>query len=106
MSHKETKKILKPKVNTNFDITELELWKDLILIKALRPSGVGGLINPENYEDKPEWGEIIRVGDEVKHPKAKVGKVVRFGKYSTESIRTNGQDYFLVHIEDISGNLP
>lgn len=97
---------VKTEVKNNFDITQLELWEDLILVRALRPSGVGGLINPENYEDKPEWGEIIRVGEGVKNPKAKIGLVVRFGKYSTESVRSNGNDYFLVHVEDVSGNLP
>lgn len=104
MNHKKQQ----PKKNQqpNFDITKIELWGDLVLIKALRPEIGGGLVNPENYEDKPEWGEIVKVGELVVNPKAIVGKIVRFGKYSTENIRSNGQDYFLVHTEDISGNLP
>lgn len=90
--------------NKSFDITEFELYRDLVLIKALRPEPED-LVDPKQYEDKPEFGEIIKVGEDLKD-KVKVGQIVRFGKYSTESIRTNGKDYFLVHFEDMSGYLP
>lgn len=99
------KKLLKSKVNTNFDITDFELFRDLVLIRAIRPESNNGLSDPETYESKPEFGEIIKVGEEL-IDKVKVGMICRFGKYSTESIRTNGQDYFLVHFEDLSGYLP
>ena len=92
--------------NNQFSITDFELFGDLVLIKAIRPQLGSGLINPEQYEDKPEFGEIVKVGDGITHPRAKEGVIVRFGKYSTESIRSNGQDYFLVHFEDMSGYLP
>ena len=105
--NKQNKNQKQSKVNTNFDITEFELFGDLVLIKAIRPtSGDGKLVDPAQYEDKPEFGEIVKVGDGITHPQAKVGKIVRFGKYSTENIRTKGQDYFLVHFEDMSGHLP
>ena len=97
----------KNKTQNKFDITEFEFFGDLVLIRAIRlETSDGKLVDPHSYEDKPEWGEVVKVGDGVKHVKAKVGTIVRFGKYSTESIRTNGQDYFLVHFEDCSGYLP
>lgn len=94
----------KPRKN-NFDITDFELFGDLVLLRAIRPE-TEGLVDPAQYEDKPEFGEIVKLGDEITHSKAKVGRIVRFGKYSTEAIRTNGADYFLVHFEDCSGWLP
>lgn len=95
---------LKPRVSkTKFDITDFELFGDLVLVRAIRPEASNGLVNPEQYEDKPEFGEIIKVGDGIDHPKATIGRIVRFGKYSTEVIRSNGQDYFMVHFEDMSG---
>lgn len=100
----KTPQLKKPK--PNFDITEFELFGDIVLIRAIRPTNSNGLVDPAQYEDKPEFGEIIKLGDGVIHPKAKVGLIVRFGKYSTESIRTNGEDYFLVHFEDMSAYLP
>jgi len=86
-----------------FDITKFKFLRDLLLIKAIRPEGTNGLVDPHSYEDKPEFGTVIAVGDEVKD--IKVGDVVRFGKYSTENIRTKGQDYFIVHSEDLSAVL-
>lgn len=92
-------KTKKQQVNS-FDITKFTFLRDLLLIKALRPVNENGLINPEQYEDKPEFGEIIKCGNEVKD--VEVGDIVRFGKYSTEAIRTQGQDYYIVHFEDLS----
>lgn len=83
-----------------FDITKFELLRDLVLVRAIRPTDKSGLVDPKQYEDKPEFGEIVKIGDTVKDTRIKVGTIIRFGKYSTESIRTNGQDYFLVHEED------
>jgi co-chaperonin GroES (HSP10) len=90
----------------SLDITKINLWGDLILLRAIRPESVSGLVNPEQYEEKPEWGEIVQVGEDVLNPRAQKGAIVRFGKYSSESVRSNSEDYFLVHLEDISGNLP
>ncbi len=85
----------------NFDITEFTFRKDQLLVKALRNEGGDGkLVDPAQYEDKPEFGEIVKVGEKVID--LKVGQIVRFGKYSTEMIRTNGKDFFIVHEEDIS----
>lgn len=89
----------------SFDITEFELFHDLVLVRAIRPES-GDLIDPAQYEDKPEYGEIIKVGDNITDERIKVGRIIRFGKYSTEAIRTNGQDYFLVHEEDCHAYLP
>ncbi len=92
------------KPNINFDITKFTFRKDQLLVRAIRAeSGDGKLIDPAQYEDKPEFGEIIKLGEKVED--LKVGQIVRFGKYSTELIRTRGQDYFIVHEEDISAYL-
>ena len=91
-------KTQKPKLN--LDITKFTFLRDLLLVKAIRPEGVDGLIDPAQYEDKAEFGEVIKVGINVSE--IKVGDIIRFGKYSTENIRTNGQDYYIVNTEDVS----
>lgn len=90
------------KQKNKLDILDFELFGDLVLVKALRADASNGLVDPAQYEDKPEFGEIVKVGDGIDHPKATIGRIVRFGKYSTEAIRSNGVDYFLVHFEDMS----
>ena len=86
-----------------FDITKFTFLRDLLLVRAIRNRSGNGLIDPHQYEDKPEFGEVIKIGKEVKD--IKVGDKVRFGKYSTELIRTKGDDYYIVNIEDISAVL-
>lgn len=100
---KNLPKQLQTKAKDQFDITKFTFLRDLLLVKAVRPKSSNGLVNPEQYEDKPEFGEVIRAGLGVKD--MKVGDIIRFGKYSTEAIRTNGEDYFIVHEEDVSAVL-
>lgn len=88
---------------TSLDISKFQLLGDNVLVKALKSEGIDGLVNPEQYEDKPEYGDVIQVGDTVE--KVKVGNIVLFGMYSTEKIRSAGQDYYLVHEEDIKAFL-
>lgn len=90
--------------NLSMDITKFIFLRDNLLIKAMRPKGANGLVDPAQYEDKPEFGVIISIGTGVLELKA--GDVVRFGKYSSEVIRTNGEDYFIVREEDVSGYAP
>lgn len=89
----------------SLDITKFIFLRDNLLVKALRPQPKKNQpIDPAQYEDKPEFGIVISVGDEVKNLKA--NDIVRFGKYSTESIRTNGEDYFIVREEDVTAHMP
>lgn len=94
------------KTKVNLDITQFVFLKDNLLVKALRPEAENGLVDPAQYEDKPEFGVIMSVSGKIEEENLKPGTVVRFGKYSTEMIRTNGEDYFIVREEDISSYLP
>lgn len=101
---KQIKQLQKANTQHKFDITEFTFRKDQLLVKAIRPSlGKNKLIDPAQYEDKPEFGEIIKLGELVLD--LKVGQIVRFGKYSTELIRNEGVDYFIVNEEDVSAYL-
>jgi co-chaperonin GroES (HSP10) len=94
-------------VKTNpktFDITKFTFVGDTLLIRAVRDAGVNGLVDPQQYEDKPEYGEVVKAGDNV--VRFKQGQIVRFGKYSSELIRSDGEDYFIVHEEDVHAYLP
>lgn len=88
----------------NLDITKFTFLRDLLLVKAIRPDiGNGRLVDAAQYEDKPEFGEVVKTGSGVVD--IKVGSIIRFGKYSTEAIRTRGEDYFIIHEEDVSAVL-
>lgn len=75
---------------------------DNVLIEALKPEALkNGLIKPEQYDDKPEFGTVVKLGSDVSVSDLQVGDIVFFGKYSTEQTRSMGQDFFLIRSEDI-----
>lgn len=97
-----TKKLQK-KNKVSFELTDFEYFGSYILIKAVRPEQDSRLIDPKQYDDKSEFGEVIEYGDEI--TKLKKGDIIWFGKYSSEKIRINGDDYFYIGMEDVKGRL-
>lgn len=86
-----------------FDLTAYQFRGDHVLIKAIRLAEHNGLVKPEGYDDKPEFGEVVSVGGEVKD--LVVGDTIFFGKYSTEQTRSLGADYFIIRQEDVKAVL-
>ncbi len=92
----------------NFDITTYNILYDNVLIKAIEVEEVGGIYRPQQYDDKPEIGEVIKIGEgrifdngTVIPLKVKIGDTVFFNKYSTTKFNSNGIDYYIVREEDI-----
>lgn len=83
---------------------------DFVLLKPFVIEETRGIIKPQQYEDKPEYGEVIDVGEGRLLPdgtlaklNVKKGDIVLFQKYSSEKVRdpATGIDYMLVKEEDI-----
>lgn len=81
---------------------------DNVLIKPIVLEKVGLVLRPQQYEDKPEFGEVLMVGEgrifdngTVIPLKVKVGDVVYFQKFSSQKIRVEGVDYHIIREEDI-----
>jgi co-chaperonin GroES (HSP10) len=91
-------------MKSKFDLTKFIFRQDHVLVKALREERVDDLVRPEQYDDKPEFGEVVKVGKEVTD--LHVGDVVFFGKYSTEQTRNLGNDLFIIRQEDIKAVSP
>lgn len=83
------------------DITNYTLLLDNVLVKGVKIEKVGGIINPDTYEDKPEIGEVVSFGDNVKE--LAVGDTILFNKYSTTKFNLDGTDYFIIRLEDCIG---
>ncbi len=103
------------KVNVDFNITKHTMLHDNVLIKALRAEDIeskGILYDPEQYEDKPEWGEVISVGvgrvldnGQYTPMSVKPGDIVLYGKYSPYQTRYEGVDYLIVRDEDLMSKI-
>lgn len=92
------------------DITKFKLLYDNILVKAIEIEESGGVIRPNQYEDKPELGEVVSVGEGrifdtgvIEPLRLKVGDSVYFNKYSTTKFNVNGTDYYIIREEDCIG---
>ena len=69
-----------------------------------------GLIIPDTAKEKPQEGEIIaagkgKVGDDGKliPMDVKAGDKILYGKYSGTEIKVEGQEYLIMHQDDILG---
>ena len=87
---------------------------DRVVVRALDKDKQerGGLIIPDTAKEKPQEGEIVAAGkgkttDEGKllMMDVKVGDRILYGKYSGTEIKLDGDEYLIMHQEDILGIL-
>lgn len=90
------------------DLTKHKLLQDQVLILPISFQSTGSVKKAEQYEDKPEWGYVLSVGEgrllengtrdkiDLKH-----GDVVLFMAYGGTKVRALGVDFVYVRQEDI-----
>jgi len=83
---------------------------DRVIVKASRPEEVtkGGIIIPDTAKEKPLHGEIMAVGTgkitedgKIVPLQVKVGDQVLYGKYSTNEINVDGEEFLMMRESDI-----
>jgi chaperonin GroES len=87
---------------------------DRIVIKRLEEDTKtkGGIIIPENAQEKPMQGEVIAAGPGARDeqgriipPDVKAGDHVLFGKWSGTEVKVDGVEYLIMKESDIMGVL-
>src|SRR5206468_13027656 len=85
---------------------------DRVLVKAVEKKDEirGGLIIPDTAKEKPQEGEIIaagkgKIGEDRKiiPIDVKPGDRILYGKYSGTEVKIEGQEYLIMHQDDILG---
>ena len=85
---------------------------DRVLVKAVEKGEEvrSGLIIPDTAKEKPQEGEIVAVGKgkiaedgKLVPMDVKPGDKILYGKYSGQEIKLEGQEYLIMHQEDILG---
>jgi chaperonin GroES len=90
----------------------LKPLSDRVLVKALEKKDEirSGIIIPDTAKEKPQEGEIIAVGKgkiaedgKLIPMDVKAGDKILYGKYSGTEVKIEGQEYLIMHQEDILG---
>ena len=85
---------------------------DRVLVKAIEKKDEvrSGLIIPDTAKEKPQEGEIIAAGKgkvaedgKLIPMDVKPGDKILYGKYSGTEIKIEGQEYLIMHQDDILG---
>lgn len=70
----------------------------------------GGIIIPENAQEKPQEGEIVSVGSGARDESGKIialdvkaGDRILFGKWSGTEVTINGEDLLIMKESDVMG---
>ena len=85
---------------------------DRVIVKPIEKKDEvrSGLIIPDTAKEKPQEGEIIaagkgKIGDDGKliPMDVKAGDKILYGKYSGTEVKLDGQEYLIMHQDDILG---
>jgi len=87
---------------------------DHVVVKRMKEEekSKGGIIIPDTAKEKPQEGEIVAAGKgkvsddgKVLPMDVKAGDRILYGKYSGTEIKIDGDDYLIMHQDDILGIL-
>lgn len=85
---------------------------DRVIVKPIEKTDEvrSGLIIPDTAKEKPQEGEIIaagkgKVGEDGKlvPMDVKAGDKILYGKYSGTEVKLDGQEFLIMHQDDILG---
>ena len=85
---------------------------DRVIVKPIEKKDEvrGGLIIPDTAKEKPQEGEIIaagkgKIGEDGKliPMDVKAGDKILYGKYSGTEVKMDGQEFLIMHQDDILG---
>jgi len=87
---------------------------DRVLVKPVEQKETkrGGIIIPDTAKEKPQEGLVVATGKgkttedgKVLAMDVKSGDKILYGKYSGSEIKLDGEDYLIMHQDDILGIL-
>lgn len=86
--------------------------QDRVLVQRLEEETktAGGIIIPDNHQEKPAQGKVVSVGGgyrnqdgTVRALDVKEGDRVLFGKYAGTEVKIEGEEYLIMKEDDILG---
>jgi len=83
---------------------------DRIVVRRLEEGeqNIGGIIVPDTAKEKPQRGTVIAVGSGTVRDggtliplDVKAGDVILFGKYTSQEIKLDGEDYLIMREDEV-----
>ncbi len=80
---------------------KLQPLADRIVARSLEAEAksAAGILLPESAKEKPQAGEVLAVGKDVKE--VKVGDQILYAKYGPTEVKVDGQELVLIKEEDV-----
>ena len=83
---------------------------DRVIVRRQEPETktAGGIIIPDNGQEKPDQGEIVAIGNgkrndrgELNPMSVSVGEIVLFGKHSGQPVKVDGEELLSMREDDL-----
>jgi chaperonin GroES len=76
---------------------------DRVMVKLEKNEAktAGGIIIPDNAQEKTQQGKVVEVGDDKEVIKVKAGQKVMYDKYAGTQIKINGEEHHILKMADI-----
>jgi chaperonin GroES len=75
---------------------------DRLIVQRLKnKQKVGDLFIPDNAKEKPQLGQVLATGVDVKH--IHLDSLVMFGKYSGSEIKIDNTEYLIMKEDEVIG---
>lgn len=88
--------------------------QDRLLVKRIESEtkSAGGIIIPDNAQEKPTQAEVVAAGGgkklengEVRPLDVKVGDKIVFSSYAGSALKIDGEEYLVLKEDDVLGTL-
>jgi chaperonin GroES len=60
-----------------------------------------GIILPDEAKEKPQYAEVVALGDKIENASIDIKSKVVYKKYSGTEISLDGEDYIIIELEDL-----
>ena len=85
--------------------------QDRIIVERVAPEekSLGGIILPDNAQERPQRGVVVAVGNgklvdgKLVAPDVRVGDQILFGKYSGVEVKLDGSEVLIMREDDVLG---
>jgi chaperonin GroES len=89
---------------------EMRPLHDRLIVRRLEEGEqtIGGIIIPDSAKEKPQKGKVIAAGNGKMNDDGKLvpldvkaGDLILFGKYTSQEIKLNGEEYLIMREDDV-----